>query len=98
LLNNLTQAAQGTKATAPSIKKLADDLTTAITGQKQLLLARQTKLAREVHALFNSSHLSPTQLQATLTDAQKILTDSGCSVDAAFNVMEDLKAIAAETK
>jgi hypothetical protein len=98
LLNNLTQAAQGTKATAPSIQKLADDLVTAISGQKQLLLARQTKLAREVHALFNSSHLSATQQQATLTDIQKILTDSGCSADAAQNVVADLKVIGAETK
>jgi hypothetical protein len=98
LLNNLTQAAQGAKATASSIQKLADDLVTAISGQKQLLLARQTKLAREVHALFNSSHLSATQQQATLTDIQKILTDSGCSSDAAQIVVADLKVIGSETK
>jgi uncharacterized protein YoaH (UPF0181 family) len=77
---------------------LADDLVTAISGQKQLLLARQTKLAREVHALFNSSHLSATQQQATLTDIQKILTDSGCSSDAAQIVVADLKVIGSETK
>ena len=98
LLNNLTEAAQGTKAAPAAVKKLADDLVTAITGQKQLLLARQTKLAREVHALFNSSHLSATQQEATLTDVQKNLTDSGCSADAAVNVVLDLKAIAGETK
>jgi hypothetical protein len=98
LLNNLTEAAQGTKAAPAAVKKLADDLVTAITGQKQLLLARQTKLAREVHALFNSSHLSATQQEATLTDVQKNLMDSGCSGEAALNVVLDLKAIAGETK
>jgi hypothetical protein len=98
LFNNLTQAARGAKATAPSIQKLAGDLTTAIGGQKQLLLARQTKLAREVHALFNSSHLSATQQQATLTDLQKILADSGCNADAIQNVVADLKVIITETK
>ena len=37
-------------------------------------------------------------LQATLTDIQKILTDSGCSSDAAQIVVADLKVIGSETK
>ena len=98
LLNNLSQAAQGTKATSASVKKLADDLWTAVGGKKKLSAAQQTKLAREVHALFNSAHLSPAQQQALLADAQKILTAAGAAFDAAVDVATDLKEIAAETK
>jgi len=98
LLNNLSQAAQGTKATSAAVKKLADDLWTAVGGKKKLSAAQQTKLAREVHALFNSAHLSVTQQQALLADAQKILTAAGAELDAAVDVATDLKEIAAETK
>ncbi len=98
LLNNLSQAAQGTKASADSVKKVADDLLTALAGKKKLAAAQQTKLAREVHALFNSAHLTPAQQQALLTDVQKTLTDGGASVDDAVNAVTDLKAVAAETK
>ena len=98
LLNNLSQAAQGTKASSASVKKLGDDLLTAVAGRKKLAAAQQTKLAREVHALFNSAHLSAAQQQSLLTDAQKILTDGGASLDDAVNVVTDLKAVAAETK
>lgn len=99
LLNNLTQAAQGAnKASADSVKKLADDLLTAVAGNKKLAAAQQIKLAREVHALFNSSHLSQTQQQALVADVQKTLTDGGTSLDAAVNVATDLKTVVSETK
>jgi hypothetical protein len=98
LLNNLSQAAQGTQASPASVKKLADDLLTAVAGKKKLAAAQQTKLAREVHALFNGAHLTAAQQQALLTDVQKILTDGGASLDDAVNVVTDLKAVAAETK
>ena len=98
LLNNLSQAAQGTKASSASVKKLADDLLTAVAGKKKLAAAQQTKLARAVHALFNSSHLSEAQQKSLLADVQKILTDGGASLDDAVNVVTDLKAVAAETK
>jgi len=98
LLNNLSTAAQGTKASAESVKALADDLLTALSGKKQISAAQQTQLARSVHALFNSSHLTDAQ-QKLLTDGvQKILTDGGVSLDAAVNVVTDLKKIASETK
>lgn len=99
LLNNLSQAAQGAKkASANSVRKLADDLLTAVAGKKKLAAAQQTKLAREVHALFNSAHLSEAQQQTLLADVQKILTDGGASLDDAVNVATDLKAVIAETK
>ena len=98
LLNNLSQAAQGTKASSTSVKKLADDLMAAVAGKKKLAAAQRTKLAREVHALFNSAHLTAAQQQSLLTDVQKILVDGGASFDAAVDVVTDLKAVAAETK
>lgn len=98
LLNNLTQAAQGTKASADSVKRVADDLLTAVSGKPKLVLAQQTKLAREVHALFNSAHLTSTQQTALLTDVQKILTDAVTPLGDAVNLTTDLKAVVAETK
>jgi len=97
-LNNLSQAGQGTKASSTSVKKLADDLLTAVAGKKQIAAAQQTRLAREVHALFNSSHLTAAQQQSLLADAQKILTEGGASLDNAVDVVTDLKAVADETK
>jgi hypothetical protein len=98
LLNNLSQAAQGAKPSSTSVKKLADDLASAVAGNKRLTPAQQTKLAREVHALFNSSHLSAAQQPMLFNDVQKTLTDGGVPLDAAVNVATDLKAVAAETK
>jgi hypothetical protein len=99
LLNDLTQAAQGTsKASSASVKKVADDLVTALAGQKKLTAAQQTKMAREIHALFNSSHLSATQQDTLLNDIQKTLTDAGVSLDAAVNLVTDLKQVVTETK
>ena len=99
LLNDLTQAAQGTsKATSNSVKKLADDLTTALAGQKKLAAATQQKLAQEIHALFNSARLTPAQQQSLPSDIQKLLTDGGVSLDSAVDVVTDLKEIVAETK
>lgn len=98
LLNNLSSAAQGKKASADSVKKLAADLMTAMGDKKKLTPAQHKKLAVYVHALFNSSHLSAAQQKTMLDDAQKILTDAGASLDDATNVVTSLKKIADETK
>ena len=55
LLNDLSAAAQGSKASADSVQELAKDLFTALAGNKKLL-AQKLPLARQVHAVFNSSH------------------------------------------
>jgi hypothetical protein len=98
LLNDLTSAAQGTKASSDSIKKLADDLTTAVSGKNQIPAAKQTQVARAIHAMFNSAHLTDAQQQALLDNVQKTLTDSGVSQDSTAGIVTDLKAIAAQTK
>lgn len=98
LLNDLSQASQGTKATSDSVKKLAEDISLALVGQKKLTVPQQTRLAQQIHALFNSSHLSATQQQTLLTSVQKTLTDAGASLDAAVDVVIDLKTVVSETK
>lgn len=98
LLNDLTSAAQGGKASSDSVKRLADDLLKAIVGKNQISAAQQTKLARDIHAIFNSSHLSSAQQQTMFDDVQKTLTDSGISLDSAVDVVTDLKNIATQTK
>lgn len=98
LLNNLSQAASGKKAPSEAIKKLADDLMVAVSGKKKFAAAPQKKLAAEVHALFNSSHLTDVQLKTMFDDVQKILTEAGATLDDAVNVVTDLKKIAEATK
>ena len=58
MINDLTEAAQGTKPSPASVSTLADDLAPVVAGNKQLH-AQHQKLAQNVHAIFNSSHLSP---------------------------------------
>jgi len=98
LLNNLSQAAQGKKASADSVKRLAADLQTAVSGKSKLAAVQQKQLAGLVHAVFNSSHLTAAQSEKIFDAAQKILTDAGASLDDAVNVVGDLKKITAETK
>jgi hypothetical protein len=97
LMNDLSAAAQGTKASTESVKELAKDLFTATAGDKKLL-AKKLQLAREIHAVFNSSHLTPTQQQSIYDNVQKTLGDADVPLDAAVDVVTDLKAIVAETK
>lgn len=97
LMNDFSAAAQSTHASANSVKELARDLMTAMAGNKKLQ-PRQQQLAREIHAIFNSSHLTATQQQMVFDGVQKTLTDAGVSLDAATDVVTDLKGIAAETK
>ena len=98
LLNDLSQAAQGTnRATTASIKQLAGDLLKALAGKKKLAAAQQTRLAREIHVLFNSARLTSAQQQNVLTDIQKILTDADVSLDNTVDVLTDLKAVVAQT-
>jgi hypothetical protein len=97
LLNDLSVASQTTKASSDSVKALTKDLMTALAGQK-IAAVQQTKLAREIHAIFNSSHLTDTQQQTIFDDVQKTLTDAGVSLDAATDVVTDLKKVAVETK
>ena len=97
LMNDLSTAAQGTKASTDSVKELAKDLFTAMAGN-QKLLAQKLPLAREVHAVFNSSHLTAAQQQTIYDNVQKTLVDAGVSLSHAVDVVTDLKAIAAETK
>ena len=96
-MNDFSAAAQSTNASANSVKELARDLMTAMAGNKKLQ-PRQQQLAREIHAIFNSSHLTATQQQMVFDGVQKTLTDAGVSLDAATDVVTDLKNVAAETK
>lgn len=94
LLNDLSAAALGKKPVSASVRKLAGDLIAATGGVKN---PATQKLARNVHALFNASHLTAAQQTLLLDETKKILTAAGAAA-AADNVIEDLKGIAEETK
>jgi hypothetical protein len=97
LVKDLTAAAQGTPAQPASVSQLAGHLATAIAGNKKLQ-AQEQRLAQNVHAIFNSAHLSAAQQQMVLDSVQKILSDGGVATDDVTNVINDLKTIAAETR
>ena len=87
----------GTKPTPASVARLADDLMTAMAGNEKLRPQHQ-KLAQDVHAIFNSSHLSPAQQHKIIADVQTLLQNGGVPPDDVTNVVNDIKAIATETK
>jgi hypothetical protein len=97
LLNHLSGAAQGTKASAANVRKLAGDLITALTNRKKVIPHTQ-KLGGTIHALFNGAKLSDAQLETLLKSVTTILADAEVPAGDAAKVLEDLKAIAAETK
>ena len=97
LVTHLAAAAQGAKASQASVSKLADDLSVAIAGNEKLR-AQLPKLAQFAHASFNGSQLTDAQQKMIFDGAQKILTGAGVSPDGAAGVVEDLKAVAGETK
>ena len=97
LMNHFSAAAQGAKASTASIRKLAGDCLGAMSAQKKLSPQSQ-KLAQSFHALFNGGHLSATQPEKLLHDVKQMLGDAGVSAEGAGKIVDDLKAIAAETK
>ena len=97
LLNDLTAAAQGTKPSDASISALAGNLASAVAG-KDAMKPQHAKLAQDIHAVFNASHLSPEQQQKIFDDVQKILQDGGVAADDTINVISGIKTIATEAK
>lgn len=97
LINDLGVAAQGTSPSKASVSKLTDDLASVL-GGKNLSKEQRTKLAQYLRAFFNSSHVAPAQQRTILDDLQKLFQSAGVSVDDATKVVNDFKAIAAETK
>lgn len=95
LLNDLSTAALGKKPASNSIQKLAGHLVAASLGKKN---PATQKLARDVHALFNASHLTVTQQASVLDDVKKNLTGAGAALEDIVTVQADLKGIAEETK
>ena len=97
LLDDLTAAAQDTKPPTNSISELADSLAMAVAGKSAMKSGHQ-KLAQDVHAIFNSSHLSPEQQQMIFSDVQKILQSGGAAPDETTNVVTGIQTIASQTK
>lgn len=95
--NDLATAANEAKASPTTVAKLAGDLQTILGGNEKLRPQHQ-KLAQNIHAVFNSSHLSATQQQAMATEVQKILLDAGVPAEQAAALDADIKAVEDETK
>jgi len=97
LLNDLVEAAQGTKPTKESLQKFADRLITTVAGHKTLRDAAP-RLGQCLHALSNASHLSDAQ-QTQLTGVlSKLLVKAGIFQDDADQLVESIKTISAQTK
>ena len=96
LMTNLFIAAHDTKPSEATTARLADHLVNAIAG-RDILSDQHTKLAQNVHALFNGSHLTAEQQETLLSEVQQILQTGGVTTDLSLIVVNDLRAIANET-
>ncbi|HEY5233461.1 MAG TPA: hypothetical protein VIK35_08015 [Verrucomicrobiae bacterium] len=97
LLDDLTVAPQGVKPSPASTSMLADNLASAVAG-KAAMQPQHAKLAQDIHAVFNGSHLSTTQQQMIFNDVQGILQTGGAAADDITNVVSDIKTMVTETK
>ena len=97
LINDLNLAAVGTSPSKASVGKLAGDLA-GLVSAKSLSPEQRTRMAQYLRAIFNSSHLAPSQQQMVLSQTQKILQAAGVSSEMTAGIVSDFKAIAAETK
>ncbi len=97
LVNDLNAAAATQKPVAESVQKLADDLINATSGHPKLM-SQGSRLGRDLHAVFNSSHLTTSQQYSIVDDVQKILIENGAASVDTSKVLEDLKTIELETK
>lgn len=98
LLNDLAAAAQGTKPSKESLQKIADALATALAGHSKLGEPQRALLGRWLHALANSSHLTPAQKTLLTTSAHKMLTQVGVPADTTDAVMVALQDLASQTQ
>jgi hypothetical protein len=97
LLNDLTVAAQDAKPSPTSVTNLAENLATAVAGKIDMQ-PQHAKLAQDIHAIFNSSHLSAAQQEMIFNDVQQILQSNEIPSDEITNVVNGVKTIAAETQ
>lgn len=96
LMTNMFIAAQGIKPSEASSEKLANHLVNAMAGRDNMI-QQHTRLAQDVHALFNGSHLTPAQQDALLSEVQQILQTGGVTTELALVIVNDLRTIATET-
>jgi uncharacterized protein YoaH (UPF0181 family) len=97
LAGHMEAAALGRKARPGTVTALALDLTAAL-KDKPLPAAQATTLAQDVHAIFNSAHLSHAQQQTICDRVQGLLLKHGVSADQTASVVNGLTRVAAETK
>jgi hypothetical protein len=96
LAADLLAVAQGAnKPSWAALRKLAEDLATALAG-KTIAPAQRSRLAQDLQAVLNGANYPPSQLDDIITDVPAILKKAGADAKAAAAVGEDLKAITAE--
>jgi hypothetical protein len=98
LLNQLSSAAQGQKASSATVRKFAGDLIQSLAGKKKLSAENSEKLARNLRALFNAKHLGGNQQETLVAEVKKILTDAGAADADVTKIADDLNTIATETR
>jgi hypothetical protein len=92
--DDLLNLAKGAvKPSADSLGRVADGITTAISGGK---LKNPAQLARSLNVVVNAGNLAATQVQPFVAAAQSGLKSSGVADAAAQGIADDLKAIASE--
>ena len=98
LAADLAASALGvTKPSAPTVRKLANDLAAAV-ADKTITPAQRSRMAQDLQAILAGANVPQSQMGAIIGDVPVILKKAGVDTKQAAAVDADLKAIAAEVK
>jgi len=98
LTKDLLACAQGAgKPSSATIAALAESLLAA-SAQKPLSDASRSRLVSDLAAVLNPANIQPSQMQAIYADIQAIFQNNGMARKDAVKIVDQVKAIGAETR
>lgn len=98
LARDLLASAQGPgKPSATTVAALADSLTSAF-AQKPLPESSRNRLVSDLAAVLNPANMQSAQMQAIYNDIQAIFQANGMVRSEAVKLVDQVKAVAAETR
>jgi hypothetical protein len=90
-------AAQGSRPSQTTVNKVVNSVTAAL-AEKQLPAASRARLVQELDAVLNPAKYPQAKMSAIYADIQAIFQANGISRTASVGIVEDIKALGAETK
>jgi hypothetical protein len=98
LTKDLLASARGTRQpSSATVGALAESLLAAL-AQKPLSEASRSRLVSNLAAVLNPANIQPSQMQAIFADIQAIFQANGMARKDAVKIVDQVKAVGAETK